>query len=363
MMWRSENELDLTLADGSASLAVASPPYPGRYGNRMGSMQVATDAPDRQGVRYHGAKGRELAPWIIDHLPADHDVYDESHCGMANILLRKERSPIEAINDRSGEVVNFFRVLREAADELINAIDLTPFAWDEWKLSYQPTGDPVERARRFYVRAYLSIAGPTSSMTNPGFRRQKKLSRGRDGRKTMTAAAKTFAQVDHLWAIAERLKGVTIENEDALKHIRRYDNPRTLFYVDPPYMPETRVRAAQSAYEHEMTAADHAELLETLNRLKGMAVLSGYRCPLYDDALGHWTRYDKRVRVNGEGSAVESLWLNPAAEEALRRKVRPQFADGATRRPRAGTARRGRRVTAADVPLFADIENEGENQP
>lgn len=67
-----------------------------------------------------------------------------------------------------------------------------------------------------------------------------------------------------------------------------------------------------------MTEADHATLLTALNRLSAMVALSGYRCPLYDEALTGWTRYDKTVRVNGGGSAVESLWLNPAAEAALR---------------------------------------------
>ncbi len=134
----------------------------------------------------------------------------------------------------------------------------------------------------------------------------------------MTAAAKTFADTSHLWVVAARLKGVTIENEDALVHMGRYDHPRTLFYVDPPYMPETRVRDARSAYVHEMTEADHAKLLAALNRLSAMVALSGYRCGLYDEMLTGWTRYDKTVRVNGEGSAVESLWLNPAAETALR---------------------------------------------
>lgn len=284
----------------------------------MSSMAVASDATTRPPARYHGSK-HTLAPWIIEHLPVDHDTYSESYCGMLNVLLVKERSPIEVANDRSGDVVNFFRVLREQPDALIQAIDLTPFAWEEWKLSYEPTDNRVERARRFYARAYLSIAGPTSSLTNPGFRRQRILSRGRDGRKTMTAAAKTFADVAHLWTIAERLKGVTIENEDALIHMKRYDDPRTLFYVDPPYPPETRVYAARAAYHHEMTTDDHQELLETLNRLKGMVVLSGYRCAMYDEALTLWTRYDKSTRVNGDRSAVESLWVNPAAERVLRK--------------------------------------------
>lgn len=289
----------------------------------MSRMSVAPDATRRPPCRYHGSK-HTLGPKIISRLPDDHDVYDEPYAGMLNVLLLKERSPIEVANELSGDVVNFFRVLREHPDELIRLINLTPFAWEEWKLSYEPTDDPVERARRFYARAYMSIAGPTSSATNPGFRRQKKLSRGKNGRKTMTPAARTFADVEHLWTIAARLKGVTIENEDALVHMGRYDHPRTLFYVDPPYMPETRVRDARSAYDHEMDEAGHEALLATLNRLEAMVALSGYRCELYDDVLSGWTRYDWTVRVNGEGSAVESLWLNPAADDALHREPPPR---------------------------------------
>lgn len=301
----------------------------------MNCMTVAADATRRPPCRYHGSK-HTLGPKIISRLPADHDVYDEAYAGMFNVLLLKERSPIEVANDLSGDVVNFFRVLREHPDELIRAIDLTPFAWEEWKLSYQPTDDPIERARRFYARSYMSIAGPTSSSTNPGFRRQKKVSKGKSGRSTMTAAAKTFADVEHLWTIAARLRGVTIENEPALRHIKRYDHPRTLFYVDPPYMPETRVRGAHTAYEHEMDEAAHEALLNTLNQLKAMVALSGYRCELYDDALTGWARYDWEVRVNGEGSAVESLWLNPAAEDALYREPPPRV-----------------ELTHQDLPLFA----------
>lgn len=281
-------------------------------------MAVAADATERPPGRYHGSK-HTLGPKIISRLPADHDVYDEPYAGMFNVLLLKERSPIEVANDLSGDVVNFFRMLRERPEELIQAINLTPFAWEEWRLSYEPTDDPLERARRFYARSYMSIAGPTSSMTNPGFRRQKRLSRDRRGRSTMVAAARTFADVDHLWTIAERLKGVTIECEDALVHMGRYDHPRTLFYVDPPYYPATRVWGARGAYEHEMDEAGHEALLATLNRLEAMVALSGYRCELYDDMLTGWTRTDWTVRVNGDGSAVESLWLNPAADETLHR--------------------------------------------
>lgn len=155
----------------------------------------------RPALRYHGSKWR-AAPWIIAHLPDDHDVYIEPFGGSAAVLLQKARSPIEVYNDLDGDVVNFFRLLREQPDELIRAIHWTPFAHAEQQLSREPADDPLEAARRFYVRSHLTVCGPTA-LWNPGWRRQTFLSRGRDGQSSMTPAARTFMQTEHLLQVAE----------------------------------------------------------------------------------------------------------------------------------------------------------------
>lgn len=277
------------------------------------------DTPSRPAMRYHGAKWR-LAPWILAHFPPPtaYDVYDESHCGSASVLLRKARSPIEVVNDRDGDVVNFFRVLRDCPDDLIRMIELTPFARREWEVAGEPTDDPVERARRFYLRSYGSIAGPTAQWRT-GWRRQKKLARRADGTGAMTSAARVFANVNHLHAVAARLRGVFIEDCDALKIIRDYDGERTLHYVDPPYPTETRKAWKTTAYRHEMTDVQHRELAAVLHSCRGMVVLSGYRCDLYDELFPtpSWASFSKSARTNGRGSAMETLWLNEAAQLAL----------------------------------------------
>ena len=81
-------------------------------------------------LRYHGGKWL-LAPWIISHFPA-HRVYVEPFGGAASVLIRKERSYAEVYNDLDSEVVNLFRVLRAQPDDLVHAIELTPFARDEF---------------------------------------------------------------------------------------------------------------------------------------------------------------------------------------------------------------------------------------
>jgi len=87
---------------------------------------IAPDAPKRPALRYYGGKWK-LAPWIISHFP-EHQNYVEPCGGAASVLLQKPRSPLETYNDLDGNVVNFFRVLRDQPDELIRKIRLTPWA-------------------------------------------------------------------------------------------------------------------------------------------------------------------------------------------------------------------------------------------
>ena len=287
----------------------------------LNTMQVAADAPTRPALRYHGGK-KVLSEWIISNLPTDHDSYIESFGGSLAVLLNKPRSRLEICNDLDEDVVNFFRVLREREAELIRSIRWTPFAHAEQKLAYEPTDDPLERARRFYVRSHMTISGPTAQW-NSGFRRQKKFSRGRNGYSRMKPAALSFMETEHLYQIAERLRGVTIEEADALEVIQRYDNDRALFYVDPPYVAATRKRWADSAYRHEMTDEQHRKLAEVLHGCKGMVALSGYDGPLYQELFGDWRRLERQARTNGNTAetVTESLWLNPATVAAQGRTL------------------------------------------
>lgn len=113
--------------------------------------------------------------------------------------------------------------------------------------------------------------------------------------------------------------GVFIEEGDALKIIRDFDGERTLHYVDPPYPAGTRRSWKSTAYQHEMTDEQHRELAAVLNDCAGMVVLSGYRCELYDELFPEtsWASFSRSARTNGRGSAVETLWLNEAAQRAF----------------------------------------------
>jgi len=262
-------------------------------------------------LRYHGGKWL-LAPWIISHF-GHHRVYVEPFGGAASVLMRKKRSPVEVYNDRWGTVVNVFRVLRDppAAAELARVLYLTPFARDEFEgVTPSEFGDlsNVEQARCTVLR---SLAGFGSASTNGAHA---------TGFRATSAASSTTPAVDwanyptHISRFVERLRGVVIENRDALDVIRQHDSPSTLFYLDPPYPHSTRnLRRGNAMYAFEMADEDHIAMARVLHEVEGMVVISGYECDLYRQLFGTWSQYKKEHVIDGGRKRLESIWLNPAA--------------------------------------------------
>lgn len=267
----------------------------------------------RPALRYFGGKFR-LADWLISLMPP-HSCYVEPFCGGASVLLRKARVSAEVINDIDREVVDFFEVLRTQSAELIRAIELTPFARAEFELSAERPDhlDPVERARRLYVRCWQSMHG--------GLRPNKTGWRACRGIGRLTTAADEFAQVAHLWEIVDRLRGVQIDNREAIEVIQQFDAESTLFYVDPPYPKTTRSdRWAEVGYVHEMNDDDHERLLNSLEGAKGMMLVSTYPNSVYEEKLGTagWTAHSRVARTFANKEALELVYLNPAAANRAR---------------------------------------------
>lgn len=270
-------------------------------------VKMATKPPGYFGVpalRYTGAKWK-LAKWIIAQFPP-HTLYCEPYCGSAAIFFRKPRSRIEVLNDQYGALVNFFKVLREQPQQLIKQIELTPFARGEYEAAFEPCADLVESARRFYVVSWQSFGSMSGSKS--GWRIQKNTGRG-------TRITGEWKRTSGLWTAANRLKDALIENRAALRVMQDFDSLTTLHYCDPPYVKSARSEGSRSRYAHEMNDKDHHELAACLHGLKGMVVLSGYDCRLYQELYGDWQRLEKTTTTNGNGTAVESLWLSPAVEQ------------------------------------------------
>lgn len=260
-------------------------------------------------LRYHGAKFR-LADWIMSFFP-EHSTYVEPFGGAAGVLIQKPRSYSEVYNDLDSEISNVFRVLRDPAQSkrLAQLCALTPYSRDEFEESYTLSNCPIDNARKTIYRASAGFGSASATKGRSGFRI--------DSSREYNTASHLWAQYpDKIAAFCERLQGVLIENRPAIDVITQHDSADTLFFVDPPYMMETRVAAANKYYRHEMDEEQHKELLDTLIKLDGLVVLSGYYTELYNQTLtkNGWERHEKNARISanrGTGTRVECVWLNP----------------------------------------------------
>lgn len=268
--------------------------------------------PTRPVLRWLGGKFRD-APKIIAQFPP-HRIYVEPYGGAFSVGLAKPRAYNEIYNDLDGELVNLFAVLRDdQGPELLRRLALTPYAEAEYRLALERCDDPVERARRTVVRSHMAHGTGSARIDRPtGFRS--------DGRAGTTNVAGEWADLPAaLRATIERLQGVTIQQMPALDLIRLYDDPKVLIYLDPPYLPATRsVKARKGGeryhtYAQEMTADDHAELLQACIESSAMIVLSGYPHPDYDAALTGWSTRSYEARAHRNSPRREQLWLNAAA--------------------------------------------------
>ncbi|WP_448560540.1 DNA adenine methylase [Trichothermofontia sp.] len=232
---------------------------------------------------YGGGKFNHLN-WLLPLLPQTTH-YCEPFAGAAAVLLNREPSTVETYNDIDGEVVNFFRVLRDQPEDLIRAIGLTPFSREELRIAVEEPIDDLselERARRFFVRARQVRTGLAQTASAGRWAHCKLTSRaGMAG-----AVSRWLGSVEGLSEIVQRLLRVQIENAPAIEVIQRYDSEETLFYCDPPYPHDSR--GDTHAYGYEMTDSDHRELAKVLTNLKGKVALSGYRCELLDKLYEDW---------------------------------------------------------------------------
>ncbi len=276
--------------------------------------------PRRPPLRYHGGKWR-IATRIIPHFPA-HRIYVEPYCGACGVLMKKERSFAEVINDLDGEVVNVFRVMRdpETAQSLRRLIELTPWSREEFELAYEYSPDAIERARRMIVRGFMAFGSTSRRLNRTGFR-------AKAYRQNQTGPADWRTYPEEIALFCDRLRGVTIENRDAIGVIGQQDTEDTLFYIDPPYVHSTRTSLERkggsndAGYAHELSDEDHRKLAELLRSVQGMVVISGYPSKLYEQLYRDWHRVTFEARADGAQLRTECLWISPNAQS----RGRPLF--------------------------------------
>lgn len=209
---------------------------------------------------YIGGK-RQLARRICEQInTVPHKIYAEPFVGMGGIFFRRTTAPrAEFINDRSGDVVNLFRILQRHYPQFMDTLRFQITSRREFerlKASDPETLTDLERAARFLYLQRLSFGGKVVGRTFG-------VDRGGSSRFNLTTLAPLLQDVH------ERLSGVVIENLDWAAFIDRYDRSETLFYLDPPYW------GTEDYYGKAFFGRDQYEVMaERLGRLAGRFILS-----------------------------------------------------------------------------------------
>ncbi len=272
-----------------------------------------------------GGKGN-LARWILRYLPRGH-IYVEPFAGAASVFWHlPEPYPVEVLNDLDNRIVNLYRVLqdRDKFRELLHRLIWTPYSRAEFARALEvlrdPGADEVSRAWAFFVAQNQGFGGVANTVGNWG----RSLTLSRRGMSSHTNGWRGRLKLLTYWH--ERLSRVQIDSVDALRAIRYWDTSDTVFYIDPPYVLDTR--ANKKIYSNELGLDDHQRLVDTLLQIKGKIVLSGYDHPVYWPLeKAGWVKVVRKTAcyatgrtrasgIKGPGSAkarvprTEVLWMN-----------------------------------------------------
>lgn len=290
-------------------------------------------------VQWFGGKGN-FAKNILPFLPKS-TVYCEPFMGAASVFWHLPKPyPVEVLNDLDGELVNLFRVLQD--DDLFAEFERkviwTPYARAEFgrALDMPTDASKVDRAWAFFTRQNQGFGGVSESLGNWG-----RVFVSDDGCASIVNGWRKRMKCLEIWH--DRLTRVQIDNQDALTVIRYWDSKDTTFYLDPPYVPDTRAKGSQNVYAHEPEESFHAELTKTILDCAGNVILSGYDHSVYaplTDAGWHCQKFDTachaagKVRgsgLQGKGTGLEKtartecVWINPRAYERTRQNLAFDF--------------------------------------
>ena len=255
-----------------------------------------------------------MASKIVPLIPK-HTVYVEPFCGSAAVMFAKPWPEVtsnnhyrEVINDTNGQVVEFFRALRDNPDALVRELELTPYSRREY---YERKLSP---AASFFVDAVQSFGNKPRG----GW--------GRD-RLGYNSAATWANKLPLLLKCAERLQGVFVDDLDAIELIKRWDSPHTFFYCDPPY-PGT-----DQGHYKGYTQEDFERLCDALDNIEGSFLLS---CYANDAPRLHWRKHEFKSRmsaakaINGErknSERTEVVWGN-SAQGKVRAEIQALYDSG-----------------------------------
>ena len=210
------------------------------------------------------------------------------------MLLGKEPSKFEAYNDIEGELVNFFRVVKNRPAELLLELELLPLnsreEFTSWLHFHDGGNEPT-----IHLADQLEIIDRTTPTSLMGEAEKLKTSlRKRSDYRDVRQAAAYLMRVRNSYSssgrsfacqpfsvrtlftqileMSRRLENVIIEQQSFEVLIPHYDREDSFFYGDPPYYDSEYVYDAEFGWDH------HVLLRDTLAKCKGKWLVSQVDC-------------------------------------------------------------------------------------
>lgn len=294
---------------------------------------------NRTPFAYFGGKYRILSN-LQNYLPPSNsiDCYVEPFFGSGTLFFSRDRlAEVEVINDYNSFVYTFYKVLRDDYKKLLHRLKYTPYS----KQTFLEAREFLSGGKYMITDSHKTIPVKDQVYTAWAVYLLYSMSIYRNGRNFSrdsidTSKARSWEdRVAMLEYCAGRIKNATIENEDALETCKRYDSPRTVIYLDPPYRDVKNPRSMTMAYHgndgktQEKTAEQmHADLITWALQAKSKVIISNYHNQMYDEALRHWHVEEvdvKTVTVRAKRAtsivqdAKEVIWCNqvPTKQVAL----------------------------------------------
>lgn len=258
-------------------------------------------------IKYPGSKWN-IAPQLVELIP-EHHSYVEPFFGSGAVLFNKPVSDIETVNDMDSDVVNLFRCIQKDSERLARLAMTTPFSREEYERQFEGCTSTLyasnfQRAAGFLIKCWQGHGFRTNGY-KVGWKNDVV------GREKAYALWNWYRLPDWIIDITERLRKVQIENRPALEVIERFNYSQVFMYLDPPYMLGTR---SGKQYMHEMTDAEHEELLQMILQSRAKIMISGYETDMYNDYLSGWEKRQFSSCAEHGKPRVETVWMNYKAD-------------------------------------------------
>ena len=268
-------------------------------------------------LRYYGGKSphHRTGPWIASMLPYDR-CYAEPFAGMLGVLLQRRKSKVEMVNDADGNLIAWWRAVRDHPKKFGRLVRNTPYCKDEYERAYEALSkgeydDPLRRALDYHICIDQGFIAGTGSK---GWRGCVVTSGERDG---VNIENVNYAR--RISQAADRMRGVGIHNLDATAFLAKLSkHSKLVVYCDPPYVKSSDVSG------YGTSELDLDALTDALKKCKGFAAVSGYKDDW--DHLG-WHRYELDVATALTASTgkrakrTEVLWTNKPAAGVPKRSL------------------------------------------